>query len=106
MRQLTASELKDYLASKHPPPVLIDVRESWEYEIAHLSGAVLIPLSEIPAKIGVLDPRQETVVMCHHGIRSYRTVRFLEQNGFSRVYNLRGGIDAWAREVDPRLPVY
>ena len=107
MRQISASELKDYLSKSTQPPLLLDVREPWEYERCRIDGAQLVPMRDIPTQAGELDPERETVVICHHGIRSFSVARFLEgQLGFSNVINLTGGVAAWARDVDPDMPVY
>jgi rhodanese-related sulfurtransferase len=106
MRDLRPAELQAYLAETPEPPLLIDVREPWEYQIAHLQGSRLVPLRTVPGLVGELDPGQELVVICHHGVRSRQAAYFLERNGFERVINLAGGIDAWAREVDREMPLY
>jgi rhodanese-related sulfurtransferase len=106
MRQFTPRQLQDYLREQSPPPLLLDVREPWEYEIAHIEGSVLVPLGRVPQLVNSEDPDREVVIICHHGVRSHHAGLFLEHHGFSRVINLVGGIDAWAREVDPALPVY
>jgi sulfur-carrier protein adenylyltransferase/sulfurtransferase len=85
---------------------LIDVREPHEYEIAHIEGARLIPLGRLPERMGELDSSDEIVLHCHTGERSMRAVEFLRQSGFRKLKNLRGGIDAWSREVDPEVPRY
>lgn len=106
MKQLTVRELKDRLAAPGEPPVLLDVREGWELNICALPGAVHIPMGQIPARLDELDPRRETVVVCHHGVRSLRVAHFLESRGFRNLYNLQGGVDAWAREIDPAMHKY
>jgi rhodanese-related sulfurtransferase len=85
---------------------LIDVREAWEFETAHIAGSTLIPMRDIPTRLSEIDPRSEVVVICHHGGRSTQVASFLEREGFSKVHNLSGGVDAWARTVDPSMPVY
>lgn len=85
---------------------LLDVRQPNEFELCALPGAQLIPLGELPARLNELDPKAEYVVYCHHGGRSMRAAMFLQQQGFTQVANLEGGIDAWAAEVDPTLPRY
>lgn len=87
-------------------PVLLDVREDWELGIAHVDGAVHIPMGDIPARLGELDPQREVVVLCRSGGRSAQVARFLERQGFSSVWNLAGGILAWAQQVDPSLTPY
>jgi len=86
--------------------LLLDVREPWEYRIVHLEASRLIPMREIPAVVDTLDPHQEVIVICHHGIRSRQVALFLEHQGFSDVVNLSGGLDAWARHTDTSLPTY
>lgn len=84
----------------------IDVREPLEHQIAKIEGAELLPMSRANDWLGTLNPAEEIVVMCHHGIRSANVCRFLAQNGFARVYNLTGGIDLWSDEVDESVPKY
>jgi rhodanese-related sulfurtransferase/molybdopterin converting factor small subunit len=87
---------------------LLDVREPFEWDIANLGeeGAELIPMGELGLRLGELNPLEELVVYCHSGIRSAAVVRHLRDAGFSRVWNLAGGITAWATEVDPSMRVY
>jgi len=85
---------------------LIDVREPFEYEIARIDGAKLIPLGEIGDRVDELRRGQTIVVHCHSGQRSAQAVRLLQQRGFSNVYNLDGGIDAWSDQIDPTVPKY
>ncbi len=107
MRQLSPTELKTWLDdAARARPLLLDVREGWEYDRCHLEGATLFPMSSVPTRLGELDAQRETVVICHHGVRSFHVARFLEANGFSNVINLTGGIDAWAKMVDPSMPTY
>lgn len=106
MRELTPFECKAFIESSTEKPLLLDVREPWEYRIAALEGSTLIPMREIPAAAETLDPAQEIIVICHHGIRSRHVADYLERRGFARVINLRGGVDAWARELDTRLTTY
>lgn len=103
--QITPQELKRRLDAGDAVQVL-DVREPWEYEIAHLPGSLLMPLNEVPARLAELDAHQEWVVMCKVGGRSYRATEFLQARGFARIANLAGGIDAWTRDIDPALPSY
>lgn len=85
---------------------LIDVREPMEYQIAHIEGAKLLPLSQFNEWINDLNPEDEIIVMCHHGIRSANLCMFLIRNGFAKVINLDGGIDLWSKEVDSSVPRY
>lgn len=85
---------------------LIDVREPFEYEIAQIDGAKLIPLGEIAERLDELEREQPIIIHCHSGMRSAQAVRLLQQRGFAKVYNLEGGIDAWSDQVDPNVPKY
>jgi adenylyltransferase/sulfurtransferase len=85
---------------------LLDVREPHELEISHLEGADLIPLGQLAARLSELDSADEMVVFCKAGTRSARALELLASAGFRKVKNLKGGINAWAQEVDPSLPIY
>ena len=85
---------------------VLDVREPWEIKLASLPGTLNIPLNEVPARFGELDPHAALVIMCHGGGRSRRAAEFLSARGFTNVANLAGGIDAWSRDIDPDLPTY
>jgi adenylyltransferase/sulfurtransferase len=102
---MTAGQLKTAIDSGKRP-VLLDVREPYEYSLCHLESSMLIPLEELPTRTGELNPRSEIVVYCHVGIRSASAVKLLRQAGFSNVQNLQGGIDEWARQVDNKMPRY
>jgi len=107
MNQITPAQLAAWLADAgRAKPVLLDVREPWEWQVARLEGAQHIPMREIPGRIAEIDPDQEVVAICHHGGRSLQVAAFLEKNGVSKVHNLQGGVDAWSRTVDPAVPVY
>jgi rhodanese-related sulfurtransferase len=106
MRALRPSELKAYLETAAPRPQLLDVREPWEFQTCHIEGSELLPMGSIPAAVHTLDPAREIVLICHHGLRSFRVGSYLAHCGFSRLINLAGGIDAWAREVDPTMALY
>jgi len=86
--------------------VLLDVREPDELELAALSGAVHVPMREIPARLNEIPREREIVVMCHGGVRSDSVAHYLRAQGYARVLNLAGGIDAWSCEVDPTTPRY
>jgi len=89
-----------------PPPALIDVREPWEYQIAHLETAQLLPLGQIYEWAQTLDKDAPYVVMCHHGSRSAMACQVLQSLGFKNLSNLDGGIEAWSMRVDPSVPRY
>jgi molybdopterin/thiamine biosynthesis adenylyltransferase/rhodanese-related sulfurtransferase len=86
--------------------VLVDVREPNEYEIARIPDSILIPLNSLPERMSELDSSREIVLSCHTGVRSMRALEFLYQSGFRKLKNLRGGIEAWSRQVDPSVPRY
>ncbi len=102
---LTPQELKAMLERDGRQVVLLDVREPHEWEICRLEGALLIPLRELPERLHQLDPTREYVVYCKSGARSAQATRIMQAAGL-RVRNLRGGINAWSREVDPNVPLY
>lgn len=106
MRQMSPRELQDYLAQAENPPLLLDVREPWEYEHCHIGGSQLLPMGQIPTAYQDLNAEGEIVVICHHGVRSQQVCGFLDRAGFQHVINLTGGVDAWARDVDPHMPTY
>jgi len=107
MDQITPVQLKAWLDDPaRPAPVLLDVREPWEFDVCRLAGARLIPMRTIPARHAELDRDADIVAICHHGARSFQVAMFLQQQGFARVHNLAGGVAAWARDVDPAMPTY
>ncbi|MFN0151273.1 MAG: ubiquitin-like small modifier protein 1 [bacterium] len=103
--EITPTDLKRRL-DRGDRPVMVDVREPHELQISRLDGALLIPLRDIPARHSELDPESEIIVICKIGQRSDMAARFLREQGFAHARNLRGGIDAWARDVDPTLARY
>lgn len=107
MRQLTASQLNDWLADEtRTRPVLLDVREPWEFETCRIAGSLSMPMRGIPARYHELGRDEDIVMVCHHGARSFQAGMYLEQMGFSSIINLQGGVAAWARDVDPAMPTY
>ena len=107
MQQIRALQLADWLADEsRPSPVLLDVREQAELEICQLDNSLHIPMHLVPMRLAEIDPAQDVVVICHHGARSMQVAMFLERNGFGSVYNLMGGVEAWAGEVDPGMRRY
>lgn len=102
---MTVQELKTRL-DRGDKIVLVDVREEWEYNLAKIEGAILIPLGTLPQSLQKLDPNAEIVAHCHHGMRSADAVNFLYQQGYKNVKNLVGGIDAWSVQIDPAVPRY
>jgi adenylyltransferase/sulfurtransferase len=86
--------------------VLLDVREPFEYDICRIPGARLIPLAQLPSRMSELDSADEIVLQCKSGVRSARALKLLNEAGFDKLFNLEGGILAWAEQVDPSVPKY
>lgn len=105
--EITPTELKQRL-DRGDRLTIIDVREPHEWEIGNLSshGARLIPLGEVPDRLGEIDRDEEIVLQCRSGARSARALQFLQAQGYPRLWNLKGGILAWSDEVDPAMPKY
>jgi rhodanese-related sulfurtransferase len=107
MKQISPPQLAAWLAdATREPPVLLDVREPWEYDKARIEGAQLVPMGQVPARLAQIDQQREVVAICHHGGRSLQVALLLEKNGYNKVHNLVGGVDAWSRTVDPAVPLY
>ena len=102
--EITPTELKAR-QDRGDKPFILDVREPHEYQICNLNGK-LIPLGELPRRVAELDSSVEMVVHCRSGKRSADAIRFLQTAGFKKLLNLKGGVLAWADEVDPRMPKY
>lgn len=105
VQHLSAVDVAALLAG-NTPPVLLDVREPWEFDTAHVEGSTLVPLNTLPSAISTLDPQQSYAVLCHHGMRSEMAANWLAQQGFVSLINVTGGIDAWSCTVDPSVPRY
>ena len=106
MKEITVQDLKDKMDAGEDF-FLLDVREPHEYAISNIDGT-LIPLGELPNRLNEIEDQRdkEVVVMCRSGGRSAQGLKILEKNGFSNVINLKGGVNAWAKEIDPSKPVY
>jgi rhodanese-related sulfurtransferase len=104
--EITHTGLKSLL-DRGTEITLLDVREPWEHTVSCIPGSKLIPMGDIPARFNQeLDPDSHIVVICHHGVRSMNVTAWLRQQGFDKVQSLRGGIDRWAREIDPSVSLY
>lgn len=101
---MDAVQLAKYLQQNEP--LLVDVREPWEFEICHINGSVNIPMGQIPRQLDLFRRSNQTVVICHHGVRSLRMIQYLQQQAIDNLVNLDGGVDAWARQVDSDMPLY
>ncbi len=107
MQQLSVTDLATWLLDQQrPAPLLLDVREPWEYETCHIDGAQLMPMQTVPVRYQELDPEQQIVCICHHGGRSMQVANFLHRQGYTQVFNLAGGVHAWANQVDESMPTY
>jgi rhodanese-related sulfurtransferase len=105
MRNLNSEQLQSHLQTE-PELLLLDVREKWEFDICHIQTSENMPMGSIPDRLEELDAEKETIVICHHGARSLQVAHFLENNGFINVVNLDGGVDAWAKIIDPNMAQY
>jgi rhodanese-related sulfurtransferase len=104
--EITPEETKS-MSERREPFTLLDVREPWEVQTASIEGATLIPMGDVPSRAHQeLDPDDRIVVYCHHGVRSMNVTAWLRQQGFEKAQSMAGGIDAWSRRVDGKVPVY
>ena len=107
MEHITAPELAAWLADENrPAPLLLDVREPWEFQTCHIAGAQSMPMNTVPERMQELEEDAPIVCICHHGARSMSVAAFLERQGYARVINLTGGVHAWALQVDNAMPTY
>ena len=104
MQRMTAPQLARYLQDSSP--LLLDVREPWEFEICRIAGSINIPVAQVEQHLQQIRNATEAVVICHHGVRSLRVIQYLQQQSIDNLINLDGGVDNWAREVDADMPVY
>ena len=106
MQHFTPKQLQDYLAQADTQPLLLDVRERWEFEYCSIKDSILIPMGQLPSKIDTLDPLRDTIMICHHGIRSRQMGYYMEQAGFKSIINLEGGVERWAEDVETDMKRY
>jgi len=106
--EITAAELAEKISgTAFKNIVLLDVREPVEYALVHMDGSVLMPMGDVPSRANQeLDPDTHIITICHHGVRSMNVAVWLRNQGFEQVQSLRGGIDAWAALIDPKMPRY
>lgn len=96
MQQISASQLAAWLSdTQRPQPLLLDVREPYEFAVGHIAGSTPMPMNSVPAHYMDMARDATTVVICHHGQRSLQVALYLERQGFSNVINLAGGVAAW-----------
>lgn len=105
MQTILPEELKKRLDAGEKP-ILLDVREPWEFTICKIEGSVNISMSEPEKLINELNANDEIIAICHHGMRSFQVCNYLENNGFNKVLNLDGGIDSWAKTIDTDIAQY
>jgi rhodanese-related sulfurtransferase len=104
--EITVQEVKAKLSAQEDF-TLLDVREPWEFETSKIEGARLMPMGDVPMRAHQeLDPEDHVVVLCHHGVRSMNVTAWLRQQGFDKAQSMRGGIDAWSRQIDGKVPMY
>ena len=104
--EISPEEVKAKL-DRGEPFTLLDVREPEEFQVARIAGSKHLPMGDVPARAHQeLDPDEHVVVVCHHGVRSLTVTNWLRQQGFEKAQSLRGGIDAWSRQIDRKVPVY
>lgn len=110
IRQIQPVDFSQWASEQPSALVVLDVREAWELGLAKLAPEgirlIHIPMMQIPQSLGQLPTDAPIAVLCHHGVRSLRVAHYLADQGFTQVYNIAGGIDAWAAQVDPRIGVY
>ena len=113
MQQVSPTQFSDWLkeASTNGQPLVLDVRETWECELASIAPSsgfevLIMPMQTVPARIVELDKKRPIACLCHHGSRSMQVASFLENHGFENVTNISGGIHAWSNQVDARVPTY
>ncbi len=105
--QIAPAELAAWRAdAARAAPVIVDVREPWEFAHCRIEGSLSVPLRELPARVAELPRARDVVLVCHHGHRSNHAAAWLAQNGFASVHNLRGGVEAWAVDVEPQMRRY
>ncbi len=106
VQQISAIFLQNQLLENPDAFFLLDVREPFEYQIAKIENSILIPMNQVPARLQELDEEQFIVVICHHGMRSENVAYYLDQQGFKHIFNLTGGIHAWANSCDAEMALY
>lgn len=110
--RVSPAQLNDWLAQHQGAelPLVLDVREGWEFQTAHVTAdgfeLLHLPMGQIPAQLQSLDPERPVACLCHHGMRSMQVAAFLDHHGFEQVANIDGGIDAWSHQRDPAVPRY
>jgi rhodanese-related sulfurtransferase len=110
IQQVRPAQFDDWLQAQAQRPLVLDVREPWELQVASVTptgfDVLTVPMNQLPARVGELPADRPIACLCHHGVRSQHVARWLAQQGYTDVVNIAGGIDAWSQERDPSVPVY
>lgn len=106
MKHFSPTQLNDHLNNCDEAPILLDVREQWEFDYCSIKDSVLIPMGQLSERLDELDTTKEIIMICHHGIRSRQMGYYMEQMGFNRITNLDGGVEQWATDVEPTMRRY
>ncbi len=106
MIEKTVLEISEILNDGSITPIILDVREKWEYDICHIENSVHIPMGQITEKKDGLSQNDMIIVVCHHGVRSRMVAKYLDANGFTNIINLAGGVDAWSNQIDSSMTKY
>ena len=110
MRHFNPTQLKAYLNEADTAPLLLDVREPWEFEYCNIEGSILIPMGKLASRLDTLKAEigheRDIIMICHHGIRSRQMGYYMEQAGFTSITNLDGGVEQWATDVEPTMKRY
>ncbi len=110
MRHFTPGQLQNYLAQSDTNPLLLDVREQWEFDYCRIKDSVLVPMGQLPSKLEMLEAEigyeREIIMICHHGIRSRQMGYYMKQAGFKNITNLDGGVEQWAEDVEKTMKRY
>jgi rhodanese-related sulfurtransferase len=106
--EISVADAADVLRDPAAPPLLLDCRTADEHQTASIAGSVLIPMQELPERVGELEAHRDrpVIVHCHHGMRSLRVTKWLRDQGFPQAQSMAGGIDAWSDQIDPAVPKY
>ncbi|MEY3886839.1 MAG: putative adenylyltransferase/sulfurtransferase MoeZ [Pseudomonadota bacterium] len=112
MQHISPAQFNEWLlqASAHGQPLILDVRETWECQLASIAPegceVMIMPMQTVPARLPELDKSRPIACLCHHGGRSMQVAAFMENQGFANITNISGGIHAWSSQVDASVPVY
>lgn len=110
MAQVHPAEWDDWAQARTGRPLVLDVREPWELQVASIAprgfDLLAIPMGQVPARLAELPPDRPIACLCHHGVRSQHVALYLAQRGYSDVVNIAGGIEAWSLNRDPSVPLY